>query len=311
MPPAAHKYGHAEYSKTPRETHEPYVFQEEEELTHSAFVASETCGFLERNRNNTFFAIAGFYAPHTPINPPQKYVDMYDLDHIPYPKKGPRDEFLPFLKDVPKEHWKKVIAYYLALVTHVDECVGQILDKLDELGLSEDTLVIFTSDHGEYLGDHGRIQKGWPGHDVIIRVPLIMRYPRKIEKNLRISNLVESVDIVPTIIDFCGIQRPNSFQGISLRALIEGKTTEHKDEIMVDMFNPRGYRGTTIRTERYKYYLDTDGKEFLFDLENDPDEFYSLIEDEKYKEILSKMRKSMILKLQQVCYRNQNQAAEY
>ncbi|MCG8539458.1 MAG: sulfatase-like hydrolase/transferase [Clostridia bacterium] len=311
LPPAAFKYNHTEYSKIPRETHEPYVFQGEDRLTHSAFIASETCSFLEANRNNRFFAIAGFYAPHTPVNPPQKYVNMYNLDNIPYPRMGPDDEFLPFLKEVPREHWKKVIAHYLALVTHVDECVGEILNKLDELGLSQDTLVIFTSDHGEYLGDHGRIQKGWPGHDVIIRVPLIMRYPRKIKRNLRISNLVESVDIVPTIIDYCGIQQPNSFQGMSLRPLIEGRTDKHKDEVIVDMFNPRGYRGTTIRTDKYKYYLDTDGNEFLFDLENDSNEFYNLAQKEKYKEIVSDMRKSMIIRLQQVCYRNQNQVAEY
>ena len=98
---------------------------------------------------------------------------------------------------------------------------------------------------------------------------------------------------------------------MSLRPLIEGQTTEHKDEIFVDMFDPRGYRGITIRTEKYKYYLDTDGNEFLFDLENDSDEFYNLIEEDKYREILLNMRKSMILKLQQVCYRNQNQVAEY
>lgn len=142
---------------------------------------------------------------------------MYNLDEIKDLKVGPNDEPLPFLKDVSKKQWKKVIAYYLALVSHVDDCVGKILDKLDELGLSEDTLVIFTSDHGEYLGDHGRIQKGWPGHDCVIRVPLIMRYPRKIKQEQVITNLVEAVDISPTILDYCRIQIPNTFQGKSLR----------------------------------------------------------------------------------------------
>lgn len=311
LPPAAVNYHHPAYSNVPRETHQPYLFEGDESFTHSAFVTTEICQFLEQHQGERFFAVAGFYAPHPPLNPPQKFVDLYDLDQIPLPKMGLHDQPLPFLQDVAPADWKKVIAYYLALVSHVDQCVGKILNKLEQLGLAEHTLIVFTSDHGEYLGDHGRIQKGWPGHDVIIRVPLIMRYPGGISSRKVVSNLVEAVDIAPTILDYCGIQQPGSFQGMSLRGLIEERTTEHKDVIITDMFNPTGYRGTTIRTTRYKYYSDTEGNQILYDLKQDPDEFYNLVSDRQYQDILSEMRWRMMIKLQESGYRNRNKTAEY
>ncbi len=311
LPPAAFGYAHPQYSDMPRETHEPYIFEGDKAFTHSAFVAQEICDFLERNRGRRFFAIAGFYAPHTPVNPPSAYLDKIDIDKIKIPVPGPGEQWEDRLKDIPQSRWKKVIAYYLALVSHVDDCIGTMLKKLDALELREDTIVIFTSDHGEYLGDHGRIQKGPSGHDQVIRVPLIIRYPGKIEGKKKISNLVESVDIVPTILDFCSIQQPVSMQGMSLRKLMTSKTRFHKEEIMVDMFNPAGLRGTTIRTADYKYYTDTDGNEILYDLKKDPEEFFNIVNKEEYKSVVLDMQHRMIKKLQQVCFRKINQTAEY
>jgi arylsulfatase len=311
LPPAAYSYGKKEYSTVPRETHEPYIFEGEEEYTHSSFVASETCEFIKENKDQRFFAITGFYAPHTPVNPPKRFVDMYNKEEFDLPKIGQDESFKGILKDVPKVKWREIAAYYLALVSHVDDCVGKIINTLEEEGILENTLIIFTSDHGEYLGDHGRIQKGMPGHDCIIRVPCIISYPEKIEGGQVIEELVEAVDIVPTILDYCGIQTPTFVQGQSLKGLLDGEVNKHKDDILVEFFDSNTSHETTIRTERYKYYCSNSGKELLYDLEKDPQEFKNVEGDKNYAEILSDMRKRMIVRLQKAAYKNTNKTAEY
>ncbi len=311
LPPAAVHYNQPSYTKGFSNTHEPYVFEGGEDFTHSAFVASETCRFLKKHKNDLFFAIAGFYAPHTPVNPPQKYVDMYDLNDMPLPKVGEDEALMPFLKDIPKEQWQKIMAYYLALVTHVDDCVGKIIDTLDEEGLFDNTLVIFTSDHGEFLGDHGKIQKSMPGHDCIIKVPLIMSYPARISPETVLPPLTEAVDIVPTILDYCGIQTPRFVQGESLKKLLEGSTDKHKKDILVEYFDPFGRREAAVRTEQYKYCYSTEGKEILYDLSNDPYELRNVVHEQPYADVLSDMRARMNRRLMQAAYNGDEYTAEY
>ncbi|WP_461206131.1 sulfatase family protein [Clostridium sp. DL1XJH146] len=152
LPPAAVEFGAKVFSHIPRETHEPYVFGGRKEYTHSSFVASEMCNFLRStDKNKPFFAIAGFYAPHTPINPPQCYIDLIEKNKLDLPLVGKDEKVMEILKDLSNDDWKEIRAYYLALVSHVDDCVGEIIKTLEEEKLSDNTLVIFTSDHGEYL----------------------------------------------------------------------------------------------------------------------------------------------------------------
>lgn len=311
LPPAAHHYNQPEYSVVGRETHEPYIFEAGEEFTHSAFVASETCNFIKRHKNDSFFAIAGFYAPHTPVNPPKRFVELYNPKDMPLPVVGEKETIWESLKDISPERWQEIRAYYMALVSHVDDCVGKILKTLDEEGLTEDTLVIFTSDHGEYLGDHGRIQKGMPGHDCIINVPFIISYPGKIKQGQIFSQLAEAVDIVPTILDYCGIQTPRFVQGKSLKNLLDEKTTEHKEQVLVEFFSPFGRKESTVRTDSFKYYCDSDGNEILYDLTKDPDELDNVAENDEYKDVLSDMRKRMIVSLQNALYKGNEVIAEY
>lgn len=299
------------YTDIPRETHEPYVFEGEEDYTHSSFVASETCRFIKRHQDQPFFAIAGFYAPHTPVNPPKRCIDLYDFNQLGLPKLGEDEQFEDFLKDITAEQWQKIRGYYLALVSHVDDCVGQIMETLRQEGLEEETLVIFTSDHGEYLGDHGRIQKGMPGHDCIIRVPCMIKYPGKIKPGMVIDQFVEAVDIVPTILDFCGIQTPTFVQGQSVKGLLQQESDLHKEDILVESFTLYGNRMTAVRNKDYKYYCDSEGNEILYDLKNDPDELKNVAKEEQYFSALAGMRKRLIIRLQQAAYQNRNRVAMY
>ncbi|MCI8615332.1 MAG: sulfatase-like hydrolase/transferase [Lachnospiraceae bacterium] len=312
LPPAACRYHKPEYAAMPRNTHEPYVFSADSAFSHSAFVASETCRFLrERQPNKPFFAIAGFYAPHPPVNPPRQYIDQVDVNKIKLPVKSQIPEVMPELQDITDDEWRKIIQYYLALVLHVDDCIGEILNTLKEMNAWDNTLIIFTADHGEYLGDYGKIQKGMPGYDCITNVPMIFHFPEKIRPGRTVKCLIEAIDIVPTILDYCGVQSPPFIQGTSLFELLEGKTNHHKHEVLIENFVPYGLKETTVRTEQFMYYCNSAGQELLFDLQEDPRELHNVASRASYQNQLSDMRKRMIMKIQTAAYPNRETLAEY
>ena len=303
LPPAALGWGKPSYSDQPRNTHEPYVFEADPELTHTAFVTHQTCQFLRNHSaNQPFFAIAGYYAPHPPLNPPQKYLDRVDRSKLRLPIVGPEEPVDPQLRDMTEEQWKDVAAAYLAMVVQVDDGVGEIVQTLRDRGMYENTLIVFTSDHGEFLGDHGRIQKWMPGQDCITNVPCIISYPAKIPGGQTVKALTEAVDVVPTILDFCGIQTPSFVQGKSLQNLLMGKTQTHRDSVLTELFDTNSQRQTTVRTETHKYYFYENGSELLFDLQKDPKELHNAVLDPDQQEALHQMRFVMLKRIQQAAY---------
>jgi arylsulfatase len=265
----------------PRNTHEPYVFDGPEELTHSAFVADITCDYLRSRASRAkegepFFAVAGFYAPHAPLNPPARFLDLYDPNDMPLPVRAEGENFADPRTGIPvtDAQWRIVKQHYYALISHVDHCVGRILSCLDELGLADDTLIVFTSDHGENLGDHGLIQKShW--YDSSTRVPFVVKPPRSRQAHAGTAGrivddtFVELVDIAPTVADYCGLPVPPFFQGRSLRPLLEGRTAEHRASAYIEHGTPDGSGYRAVRTERYLYARGRDGTERLYDLAAD------------------------------------------
>jgi arylsulfatase len=314
--------------KHPRNTHEPYLFEGPEELTHTAFVAEETIEVLRRrNPAQPFFVIAGFYAPHTPLNPPARFVDMVDAAALPLPTRDLLPDAVPWRgMTLTDDHWREIKAYYYALIMHVDDQVGRILRYLDESGLSEDTLVIFTSDHGEHLGDHGLIQKGPPGLESCAHVPLLLRPPHRApspprhpaqtgsgEGDRRFEDLIEAVDIAPTILDYCGVQVPPAFQGRSFRPLLEGGVANEsylpRTSVYIEYRDPFTSSWKTVRTHALKYSVYTRERnadpsraattaeatgELLFDLRTDPDETRNVAADPAYVDALHGMRAELI-----------------
>lgn len=276
--------------KHPRNTHQPYLFDGPEHLTHTAFVASETIDFIQQHKDQPFFCIAGFYAPHTPLNPPKRFVEMYNQTELPLPYMNEGENTLG-LSD---EEWQKVKAYYYALITHVDDQIGRILQTLEDTGLREQTIVIFTSDHGEHLGDHGRIQKGAPGYDSCTHVPLLVSYPTEILSERKLPELIEAVDIAPTILDYCGIRIPPIFQGRSFRPLLQGDSYQERESVFIEYRHPFGISWKTIRTHSYKYCVSNEGEELLFDLKSDPHELRNVSGQAEYQDILHQAREELI-----------------
>lgn len=199
--------------------------------------------------------------------------------------------------------WKfnRYIKDYLRCVQSVDDGVGEILDYLDKNGLAENTVVIYTSDQGFYLGEHGWFDKRFM-YEQSFRTPLLMRFPKEIKPGTVNNDLVMNLDFAPTFLDYAGVEAPQDMQGESFRKLIAGEKVEWRDAIYYHYYEyPSEHmvkRHYGVRTDRYKlihFYYDIDEWE-LYDLEKDPDEMKSVYNDPAYADV----QKMLHLKLEEL-----------
>ena len=204
-------------------------------------------------------------------------------------------------------------AAYYAMIELIDDNVGRMLAALEQTGQRENTLIVFMSDHGEMLGDHGLVLKGCRFYEGLVRVPLILNWPGQIVENIQSGALVELTDIAPTLLDFCGEVIPQPMQGRSLRPILTGDAApdRHRSSVRTEYYRTLSYLeqdvvsaggtgtfGTMIRNERFKLavYHGHDVGE-LFDLEADPGEFINLWDDPAYAEIHFQLMKESFDKL--------------
>ena len=274
--------------------------------------------FMAEPRDGPWLLSVNPYDPHPPFDPPQSYLDRYDPATLPPPLFRPSDlerqpQFArvraqtvtaadPLAEDAgeivyesqsargyrPPDRYdgRAVKAAYYAMVELIDTQVGRILDALEASGQAGDTLVIFTSDHGELLGDHGLLYKGCRFFEGLTHVPLILSWPGHIAEGLRSDALVELVDLAPTILDAAGLAIPEAMQGASLMPIATGAAPpdHHKDLVICDFNDSVGYSPVPDRTQatmtfdgRYKLVLyHSHGLGELFDLQEDPGEFDNL-----------------------------------
>ena len=229
-----------------------------------AKTATEAMRWLERNYRRPFYLYIDFFDPHEPWDPPKWYVEMYDPgyegEEVIYPVYGPCD----YLRREELEHCR---ALYAAEATLVDKWIGRLLEKVEELGLLENTAIIFTSDHGFYLGEHGLIGKsiimgGYHGYtplyEEVAHIPLIIRPPDAMGKEVdRVGELVQTPDITATILDLAGL-KCEWCEGCSLLPLIRGEGVEWRDFAVSTPPLIHGAGGglrPTITTERWSLIL--------------------------------------------------------
>ncbi|NQU30645.1 MAG: sulfatase-like hydrolase/transferase [Anaerolineae bacterium] len=174
-------------------------------------------------------------------------------------------------------------AAYCAMIKQIDDQVGRLLEGLEESGQRDNTVVIFTSDHGEMLGDHGLIQKGCRFYEGLVRVPLIFSWPGRFREGLQSDALVELIDKAPTLLELAGVELPECMQGRSLMPLLtgEGEVNEHRQGVRCEYYDaldmPDGTFATMYRDRRYKLVVyHGHGLGELYDLVNDPGEFENL-----------------------------------
>ena len=199
--------------------------------------------------------------------------------------------------------WKfnRYMQDYLRTIQSVDDGVGTILDYLEESGLDENTIVVYTSDQGFYLGEHGWFDKRFM-YEESFRTPILMKYPKEIKAGTVVEEMVQNLDFAPTFLDYAGIEIPKDIQGESLRKLVVGEVSEWRDAIYYTYYEFPGEhhvkRHYGVRTDRYKlihFYYDIDVWE-LYDLEEDPNEMTNVYNDINYSEI----QKEMHLRLQEM-----------
>ena len=217
---------------------------------------TEASRWLERNQDQERFLLyVDTFDPHEPWDPPQEYVDLYDPgyrgEEVIYPSYGACD----YLSE---SEFKHVRALYAGEATLVDTWIGRLMEKVEDLGLLEDTAVIFTSDHGFYLGEHGLIGKSIirgktsqavPLYEELARIPLIVRLPDGQNHGRRIGALVQPADILPTILELAGVPDPDTIHGKSLMPLIRREADELRDCAVSSwsiVHGPKAWRPSTV-----------------------------------------------------------------
>ena len=267
-------------------------FPGDESVTHSAFVAEQTIEYLKQQANGEpFLCIAGFYSPHAPWVVPQRFLDMYDPASFDLPDFPPEVEAQRGSATFSDDALRAARHGYYAMVTEVDHYRGSILEMLEKNGQADNTIVLFTSDHGEWLGEHLHYGKGYPGDDAVSRVPLLIRMPGE-EGGRTIDQIIEAVDVLPTILEMIGVQIPPQLQGKSLLPLIQMDKSATTDSALMEF---SGWK--TLRSESYRYVVHADGSERLHDLNAPWGEYRNVSDDAAYAEALADMRHQLLTRL--------------
>ena len=257
--------------------------------------ATKAIELLRAHQKERFFLAVGFVRPHYPMVAPPKYFDSYPISKIMLPKTIANDH-----DDIPKagmasatsqkigidrypDNIKRMWEGYYATVTFMDEQLGRLLDELERLGLRDETVVVFTSDHGDHLGEHDFWLKG-NLHEEVTHVPLIVSAPGG--KTGRAATFAELVDIFPTLSELAGLPIPKDIVGRSLVPSL------NDPEAMVrEIAYSGGDKQRALRTEKWAYmsYGENRGEE-LYDMQKDPGQFSNLATDERFADVLQKFR---------------------
>ncbi len=284
---------------------------------NSDVMAELALRFIEEEDDRPWALCLWYKAPHQPFDPPERYSEAYGDADLPPPsaatltregksrslqereggpltdEKGEFDPDRPFFDG---KTWSEFIRDYARSIRGLDDALGAVLDKLDEIGAADDTMVIHTSDHGYFHGEFGLWDKRWL-HDPSIRVPLLIRYPDLIDSpGRKVDELILSLDLPATITDLAGAGVPRHYQGKSLRPLLAGEGEWHREYVLVEYFEdpphpeaPTTFCLRTADAKLIRYFREGEIEE-CYDLRNDPDEVHNVIYDPRYRPLVEELR---------------------
>ncbi len=295
-----------------------------EELYSTSYIAERAIDFLEErvriDDDCPFVLVVSFSDPHHPFNPPGRYWDMYDPEDVVLPENFSSSETPPHLAAVrkarlagtdsrggygpvalDKREARQAIALTYGMITMIDDAIGRIRTRVAELGLSEETVQVFTSDHGDLLGDHGLMLKGPLHYESLILVPFLLEDPMRDAGNTVESGLFSGVDIGVSLLNRAGIESPPGAHGMSLFDVLDGRKTGRQSLLIEDEYqlSPPGFekppRMRTIVSEKWRMtaYMDEPWGE-LYDLANDPGETRNLWNNRSVARVKSQLTEELV-----------------
>jgi uncharacterized sulfatase len=271
---------------------------------HDFQAADEAIRILREKRDKPLFLALGFIRPHVPEVAPRQFFDLYDLNKIQPPivpaddrQVHPEAAYQTREPDMGMDERGKreAIRSYHACTSFMDAQVGRVIDELDKLGQTENTVIIFMSDHGYVLGQHTSWQK-MALFEPVCRVPMIYITPGMEKRGAVARGLTESVDLYPTVAELCGLKGPDGLHGKSLVPLLKDPEQSGKDAAFTQCNRiQRGFVGRSIRTDRYRYtsWNNGDAGEELYDEQADPVEAVNLAKDPKHAETVQQLKKRL------------------
>jgi arylsulfatase len=290
--------------------------------TQTAWCAGVGMQFMRDQKDKgPWMMSVNIFQPHHPFFPSEEYLSRVDPKKMPacaykegeLANKTPFQQLdhhgayagraIAFTKQDPEERQKITAAYY-AMIEQVDTSFGDMMQTLEETGQADNTIVIFMSDHGEMLGDHGLYLKGPYFYDCLTRVPLIIRWPKHFKAGKKVDALVEMIDLAPTLIEACGIPAAIGMQGDSLIPLLTTDETKHRDNVYTEYYNanftypPPTPMLTSVRTTNWKLNY-CDHAEFgeMYDLVNDPLEYNNLWNDVHVRDHRDEMMQLLLTRM--------------
>ncbi len=291
---------------TPKETHEAFF------LSHLA--CEQLQKIAKEGNEKPFHMRVDFWGPHQPYYATKEFFNLYDPKSIPeHPNFRDDLENKPriYRKDVnyptsdngeliypnplPWSKWQEVLVANYAQQSLMDEAIGRILKTLRELSMDQDTMVIWTSDHGDGLACHGgHFDKDAYMPEEVLRIPFFIRYPSRIPKGIKINKLVSNIDIAPTILDAAGTKFSESIHGISLLSLFNQDKPNWREDIMCETHgHTTKHLGRALIFKNFKYVYNENDLDELYNLEEDPFELSNLINKEENKDLLSEMKRRL------------------
>lgn len=297
-----------------------FTWELPEELHSDMHVGNDAIWWLDKKPkpDGPLFMEIGFPGPHPPFDPTERFLEKYRGKPLPYKKakredlagqpKGFRDlrqhnmevdhDSVVHLDDPSEEQLQRLWEHYLANVTMIDEKIGQIMDALDRNGYLENSVLLFTSDHGEALGEHGHIQK-WTMYDCVTRVPLIAWSPRRLNAGSKINGLCQLMDVGATVLDLAEVERPEWMEAESLLPAMKGEPYRGRPYVIAehgrDMFLNTIDFVTMVRTPEWKlvhFVEESEGQ--LFNLIEDPVEETNLWSDPECAEQKTELLRTLL-----------------
>jgi arylsulfatase len=263
-------------------------------------ITNASLDFIRANKDKPFVLWCSYFGPHTPINPSLPWAHQYDPASLTLPSNHASvDDHVPNMQGLisksglysKEAYHRQTLAYYYSLVSQIDHNIGRLLQELEDMGLLDNTIVVYTADHGEMMGEHRSWTKGLTGYDATIRVPMIIRYPEAFTGGMRIDKMACSIDLLPTLLDLAGQYIPVNIQGKSLRP-----SNIESDSWREFAFSEIGQSSLdcvlTVRSQTHKYILFRRGGETVyeqfFDLRKDPWEMENRLSEPAYAEIMDR-----------------------